>query len=171
MGKHWRSSVFPALTFRQQPQSNTAHSLEFQNLVTAFSGLGSPKVVLLVCFQFRASPFFLAAAPRRSPGFVHLLLLLTSGAAALWALASRFPGAAEAQFQLRMTVPTAPPPVLVEAAGYAQASIILDLTQLWPKDSGKLSTGICQWLDPVVSSLSLQTPARLCSHSAYKFSL
>lgn len=119
--------------------------------------------MLLVCFQFRASPFFLAAAPRRSPGFVHLLLLLTSGAAALWALASRFPGAAEAQFQLRMTVPTAPPPVLAEAAGYAQASIVPDLTQLWPKDS-ELFTGICQ-------SLSLQTPAGLGSHSAHKFSL
>lgn len=43
----------------------------------------------LVCFQFRASPFFLATAPHRSSGFVHLLLLLTWAAAPLWVLASR----------------------------------------------------------------------------------
>lgn len=125
----------------------------------------------LVCFQFRASPFFLATVPRRSPGFVYLLLLLTSGAAALWALASRFPGAAEAQFQLWMTVPTAPPAVLAEAAGYAQASIVPDLTQLWPNDSGRTLYRDLSMADSVVSSLSLQTPAGLRSDSASKFSL
>lgn len=78
---------------------------------------------------------------------------------------------AEAQFQLWMTVQTVPPPVLAEAAGDAQASIVPDLTQLWPKDSGRTLHRDLPVADPVVSSLALQTPAGLCSHSASKFSL
>lgn len=79
--------------------------------------------------------------------------------------------AEEAQFQLLMAVPTVPPPVLAEAAGYAQAFIVPDLTQLWPKDSGRTLYRDLPVDGPVVGLLSLQTPAGLYSHSASKFSL